>query len=799
MQGVPMIAADVVGQLSLEQKLTLMAGADVWHTARIDDPPVPAIRMSDGPAGVRGTSWTGPPSLSFPCGAALGATFDPALVAEIGGALARECIARGVNVLLGPTVNLARTPIGGRNFECFGEDPVLTAELAVAYIEGLQRFGVAACVKHFVANDTEFERLTVSVEADEETLRELYFVPFEAAVARAAVRCVMAAYNRLHGTFCSEHEWLLADVLRGDWGFDGVVMSDWHGCHSGAPSLRAGLDVEMPGPPVHRGAGLAEEIAAGAASPEDLDRAAGNIVRLAAWSTAGQATAGDVGHADTEAARALIRRAEVAAMVLLKNEGGLLPLGLTTPRLALIGPNAALGQTQGGGSAQVRPERVVGPLEALRRRGYDVSFEPGGFVGRTLPVLHADGTFAVELTDASGRSATITGTQLKWLWQQPPVGDDGGRLDGFDFGGRAHGTFVPDESGTWEIGALSVGASTLRIDGDVVVEIPAGESGGIFFGRAGPEQRTKIELEAGRPYDVELDYPYAPGDVFRGFSVGARHVPSGDPIGRAAEVAAGADAAVVIVGTDEYFETEGEDRTTLALPGEQDLLVSAVAAANPNTVVVLNSGSPVTMPWLDDVAAVIQLWFPGQELGDALADVLSGDAEPGGRLPVTFPCDLDDTPAAPYYPAVDGRSVYGERQLIGYRWFDRTGVEPLFPFGHGLGYTTFSISSAGISGAPGDGVTVTVDVTNTGERAGGEVVQVYVEPAEGDPLRPVRQLAGFRRVYLDPAATERIDIEVPRRPFEIWRDGTWVPAAGSFRLLVGRSSRDLTEAGATEV
>jgi beta-glucosidase len=216
-------------------------------------------------------------------------------------------------------------------------------------------------------------------------------------------------------------------------------------------------------------------------------------------------------------------------------------------------------------------------------------------------------------------------------------------------------------------------------------------------------------------------------------------------------------------------------------------------------VVVLNSGSPVTMPWLDDVAAVIQLWFPGQELGDALADVLSGDAEPGGRLPVTFPRDLDDTPAAPYYPAVDGRSVYGERQLIGYRWFDRTGVEPLFPFGHGLGYTTFSISPAGISGAPGDGVTVTVDVTNTGERAGGEVVQVYVEPAEGDPLRPVRQLAGFRRVYLDPAATERIDIEVRRRAFEIWRDGTWVPAAGSFRLLVGRSSRDLTEAGATEV
>ncbi len=290
----------------------------------------------------------------------------------------------------------------------------------------------------------------------------------------------------------------------------------------------------------------------------------------------------------------------------------------------------------------------------------------------------------------------------------------------------------------------------------------------------------------------------APGEVFRGFAVGARLVPPGDPIERAARAAAGADAVVVIVGTDEYFETEGEDRSTLALPGEQDALVAAVAAANPNTVVVLNSGSPVTMPWLDDVAAVVQLWFPGQELGDALADVLSGDQEPGGRLPVTFPRTLDETPAAPYYPPVDGRSVYGERQLIGYRWFDRTGVEPLFPFGHGLGYTTFTIAPVDVTGSPRDGVTVTVDVANTGERSGGEVVQVYVEPVDGDPLRPVRQLAGFRRVRVDHRATERVEIGLSPRAFEVWRDGGWVRAAQSFRLLVGRSSRDLTEAGTVD-
>ena len=786
----------MVAALTLEQKIALMGGADVWHTAQIDDPLVPAIRMSDGPAGVRGTSWTGPPSLSFPCGAALGATFDSRLVAEIGRALAEECVARGVHVLLGPTVNLARTPIGGRNFECFGEDPMLSAELAVGYIDGLQGRRVAACIKHFVANDTEFERMTVSAEVDEETLRELYLIPFEAAVTRAGVRCVMSAYNRLNGTFCSEHEWLLSDVLRGDWGFDGVVVSDWHGCHSGAPSLRAGLDVEMPGPPIHRGAELAGEIASGAASEDDLDRAVGRITGLAEWVGADQqpeAVAGEV-----EVARSLIRRATVAATVLLKNDGGLLPLGLTTQRLALIGPNAAEGKGQGGGSAQVRPERTVGPLDALRARGYDVTFEPGGFIGKTLPVIEADGEFVVELSGASGDAVTIAGPRLKWLWQQPPVGDDGHELDAFDFGGRARGRFVPSDGGAWEIGLLSVGASTLRIDGDVVVEIAAGERGGTVFGYAAPERRTTLELEAGQRYDVEVDYPFAAGEVFRGFSVGARFIAPDDPIGRAAHVAVEADAAIVVVGTDEYFETEGEDRPTLSLPGDQDALVAAVAAANANTVVVLNSGSPVTMPWLDDVAAVVQLWFPGQELGGALADVLSGDEEPGGRLPVTFPRNLDETPAAPYYPAVDGRSVYGERQLIGYRWFDRTGVEPLFPFGHGLGYTTFTIAPVGISGSPSDGVEAALDVTNTGERTGTEVVQVYVEPIDGDSRRPARQLAAFRKVRVDHGATEHIEIEIPPAAFRMWGDGGWVPAAESYRLWVGRSSRDLTDAGTIE-
>ena len=502
---------------------------------------------------------------------------------------------------------------------------------------------------------------------------------------------------------------------------------------------------------------------------------------------------------DDETTRELIRRAEVAAMVLLKNDGGLLPLGLTTQRLALIGPNAAEGKAQGGGSAQVTPERVVGPLDALRRRGYDVTFEPGGYIGKTLPVLEADGrvpsradrrlrpfdhnhraTAEVALAAAAGRRRWATTRRVRLRWAGAAADSSPTRAAaGRSACCRSARRRCASTATSWSRfrlarRAASSSASPLR-------------SGGPRSSSRLAARTTSSSTTPWRRARSSAASPSAPATSRRAIRSSGR-----------LEAAAGADAAVVIVGTDEYFETEGEDRSTLALPGEQDALVAAVAAANPNTVVVLNSGSPVTMPWLDDVAAVVQLWFPGQELGDALADVLSGDQEPGGRLPVTFPRTLDETPAAPYYPPVDGRSVYGERQLIGYRWFDRTGVEPLFPFGHGLGYTTFTIAPVDVTGSPGDGVTVTVDVANTGERSGGEVVQVYVEPVDGDPLRPVRQLAGFRRVRVDHGATERVEIELSPRAFEVWRDGGWVRAAQSFRLLVGRSSRDLTEAGTVD-
>ena len=764
-----------MGGLSIDQKVDLLAGADMWHTVGFVDPPVPAIRVSDGPAGARGTSWDGVRSASFPCGSALGATWDPDLIRDVGRALGREARSKRAHVLLAPTVNLHRTPIGGRNFECLSEDPVLTAELAVAYIEGLQAEGVAACVKHLAGNDTEFERMTISSEIDERTLRELYLVPFEAAVRRAGTRAVMSAYNRLNGTYCGEHRWLLTEVLRDEWGFDGVVISDWFGTHSAGPSLLAGLDLEMPGPPLKRGPHLHTALAGGEITEADLDRSVDRLLALAEWTGAAEGGTDEV-TADDPATDAVIRRAATRAMVLLKNEGGLAPAaGGRAPHRA---DRPARAVRAGAGRRQ-RPGPPRAPAGSARRVD-----EPR--LRRLVRAGRGDRQVPADDPRRVHRRARRRGTH-----RDRPAGV---AQSSAELTTRVTGGFTPDETGPWELGVRAVGPVTVRLDGATVVEIAETRRGGSYYGLGSPEVRGVVELERGRRYELEVDYPAAADEPMRGFTVGARPVPTGDEIERAVAAAAAAEVAVVIVGTDHDWETEGEDRTTMALPGDQDELVAAVAAANPNTIVVINAGSPVTMPWLDAVPAVLQIWFPGQAVGEALADVLTGAEEPGGRLPVTFPVRLEDTPAFAHHPGRDGKAVYAEGTFIGHRWYDREGIAPLFPFGHGLGYTTFSLGAARVEGGIDDGVTVTVDVTNTGDRAGSEVVQVYVEPPPGDPARPLRHLAAFRRVDVEAAASATVTIELERRAFASWLDGQWTVPAGPYGIYVGRSSGDLSEA-----
>jgi beta-glucosidase len=768
--------------LSLEEKVALLAGTDLWHIPAV--PGVGTIRMSDGPNGVRGISWSGPRSACIPCGAALGATWDPAIVHAVAGVLGAEASARGVQVHLAPTVNLHRTPIGGRNFECFAEDPVLTANIAVAYVRGVQAHGVASCIKHFIANDTEFERNTISSEVDERTLREAYLIPFEDAVD-AGVRAVMSSYNRLNGTYAGEHPWLLTTVLRDEWDFDGVVVSDWLGTHSTAEALRAGLDVEMPGPPAHRGEKLVDAVRRGEASEADVERAARRVLQLAEWS--GRLDGGDLPPDDSPEAgdtRAILRAAVAASAVLLKNDG-VLPLG-SPESVAIIGPNAATPSAHGGGSAAVRPYRVVRPVDALSDRLGSTRHEPGtsiykGVPPLAMPLLTESATLEFQ-TDAGETVDTTSADRLRFFWlgkPTPAVGDT--------YKVRVSATVRPEVDGEWTFSLVSTGPSRLFVDGDVVVDNSNPERGSAFYGAASTEVTGTVSLTAGRTYAVVVEQHKNTNIGVAGLLVGAKPPLADDAFDRAVDAAADAAVAIVVVGTNDEWETEGNDRKRMDLPLDQDELIAAVAAVNPRTIVVLNTGSPVPMPWVDDVAAVVQVWFGGQELGDGLADVLTGAAEPSGRLPVTFPRRIEDTPAFLSHPGVDGRAPYDEGLFFGHRWYDARDIDVLFPFGHGLGYGDVSYDAARFV----DGE-VEVEVTNaTSARSTLETVQVYVQLPEAERRRPLRQLAGFTKVALEPGETKTVRVALHRRHRSSWVNGQWVDEPGPVVLHIGRSSRDL--------
>lgn len=783
-----------LASLTLAEKVALLAGRDNWHTEQA--PGVPVMRCSDGPAGVRGTSWNGPASASFPCGVALGATFDPQLVEQVGASLAREARSKGAHMLLAPTVNLQRTPIGGRNFECFSEDPLLTSRIALGYIRGVQAGGVACCIKHFVANDTEFERHTISSEVDETTLRELYFVPFEAAV-RDGVQAVMSSYNRVNGVYASEHRDLLRGVLRDEFGFDGVVVSDWYGTHSAAQSLEAGLDLEMPGPPRERGAALLAAVEAGETTVTRVDESVRRLLTLFNWLQLDGAEA-EEGTDDSDATRDIIRRAAIAGMVLLKNQG-VLPLAANEP-IALLGPNAGRGQVQGGGSARVRVNRPSMPLTALRDRGIAVVHEPGCSIDKRLRAMR--GKFNVHYHGANGETAHTTTDRLNFIWLERPAPN----IDHAAFGVTIDGTFTPDVTGDWSIALTAVGSAVLRIDGDVVVDLATPQTGGAFFGLGSHEIIATVPCEAGVARRVEVDVAFEENAQLRGLLVGAQAPVIDDAMERAVAAARATaarthsggglqnGAAIVVVGTNSDWETEGEDRETMSLPGAQDELIRRVAAVNPRTIVVINAGSPVTMPWLDDVAAVLQVWFPGEEFGEALADVVLGIAEPGGRLPITIPHTLEDTPAFAHHPGRHGRAVYGERLLIGQRWYDAHDIAPAFSFGYGLGYTTWELGDTTVQGEIATGIRIDVAVRNTGERAGSTVVQCYVEPRTRVIGRPIRTLQGFAKVTARAGTSTTATIELDARSFSSWDVAAhdWVVPAGDYEILLGWSASELS-------
>ncbi|MBF6327753.1 beta-glucosidase family protein [Nocardia transvalensis] len=779
-----------VAKLDLAAKLRLISGAGMFRMAGEPAIGLAAMPISDGPSGVRGENWDErDPSVSLPSGTALAATWDRPLLGEIGALIAAEARRKNVHAVLGPTINLHRSPLGGRHFECFSEDPMLTAEMAAAYVRAVQEHGVAACPKHYVANDSETDRFTVDVRVDERALRELYLYPFERSV-QAGAWMVMAAYNSVAGVTMTENS-LLDEPLKGSWGFDGVVVSDWTAVRSTEGAAR-GTDLCMPGPPMLWGEPLAEAVRGGTVPEAAIDEKVRRILRFAVRVGALDGTPRPTPEFTDEKAQQLVRRAAADAMVLVRNDG-VLPLRPDTT-VALLGPGAAEPRFMGGGSATVIPGHTTTPLEGLKA---------------VVPVVHTpgvrvtDGLAPVPVELITDPETGTPGLSLRYLDGESLIDTQhrtAGTLVLFGDASAArasavqlHARLRADADGEWRIGAAAIGGVRVELDGETVLdETVAPESADPLNALMDPPQRAVPRtLAAGQEVDVRITVatPQAiPGlGVLLGVTLGIVRPrrTEDEEFAAAVEAARTADAAVVVVGTTELIESEGADRTTLRLPGRQDELVAAVAAVNPRTIVVVNSGAPVEMPWRDEVAAVLLSWFPGQEFGAALADVLTGAREPGGRLPTTWPKTMDEVPVLSTTPE-GGTLRYEEGVHIGYRAWLRGGLEPAYPFGYGLGYTSWELSDLAVSGH-----TATVTVRNTGDRPGKQVVQAYLSRPHSALDRPVRWLAAFETLTLGPGQSRRVDIPLPHRAFEHWTADGWATEPGPFTVHIGTSVSDL--------
>ncbi|GAA5954335.1 hypothetical protein JCM3765_004425 [Sporobolomyces pararoseus] len=815
-----------IAKLSIASKIALLGGKDFWSFEDVLNGPVkvPAVRTSDGPNGIRGRNFfNGVPASCFPCGTGLAASFDVDQMNRVGGALAEEARAKAAHVVLGPTCNIQRSPLGGRGFESYSEDPYLSGIIASHYIKGLQEKGVAACIKHFVCNDQEFERFSMDSVVGARALREIYLEPFRLAVKHASPKSFMTGYNRMNGTHCSEDKQLLEGIVRGEWNWDGLIMSDWTGVYSVDESIKAGLDVEMPGPPVMRGAQVNRAMAGEKLFVEDLDKCVRRVLELVNYAIDSNIPfyAGE-DKVDSPELRALLREAASNAVVLLKNDKSLLPLSSAAPKsVAVIGSNAKVAFPSGGGSASLASTYIVSPLEAIQERakeiGASVEFAMGAAAFRFVPLLDPYlKSSRVECFNGQPNKEWFTSSSF-----QPPQPDfsvdtktslcfmiDGVPWDKLanDVHCRYVAEFVPDVSGAWTFGLGSIGHSSLFVNSELVVEnVESFQPGELFFNMGSEERRGEYSVEAGRTYKIEVRQYFDPTTVGSAspFSMKASWrigaFPTVEPVKarqEAADLAKKSDVAILVIGTNPDWESEGFDRKDMKLPGETDELVKSVLAANPKTIVVNQSGTPVDMSaWIQDAPTVLQAFFGGNELGNGIADVLFGKTNPSGRLPLTFPARIEDSPSYHSFGntgETPGKIVYGEGLYVGYRHFDKSSTAPLFPFGHGLSYSSFSFSSLNVSSVSPDGkFTLSFSIKNTSSVNGSEVAQVYLSPpTEGRIASPVKELKAFEKVTLKAGQEKRVEIKLEKEAFSYWNEryGSWVCPSGKYKVLVATSS-----------
>ena len=784
---------DLISQMTLVEKVDMLSGINEFDTKPLPRLGIPAIKMTDGPLGVRNG-----PHTAFPAGIAMAASFDPQLVGQVSSAIADEARAMGRNMLLGPCVNISRQPFGGRNFESFGEDPFLTSQLAVSYIHGVQNQHVLASVKHFALNDQEQDRMTIDVKADLRTMFEIHFPAFKAAVD-AGSWTVMASYNKLNGHWASENDFLLNTVLKGLWNFQGFVVSDWGATHSTVLAANSGLDLEMPSGDFFN-AELVKAVQDGLVSENLINDKVRRLLRaMFAIGIMDPTQVNPLPAAlgpDSREHRDLALKAAQESLVLLKNNDSLLPLrNLKT--VAVIGPNAAIARTGGGGSSQVDPLYSVTPLQGLRDRlGRDVRvlYAMGAPLPDEVPTIPSMNLRPQIHSKVNGLKAEYyAGTDLtgKPLFSRVDQTVDFKFNDVNDprlqnnFSVRWTGFLIPDQSGVYKISTVSDDGVRLYLNGRQMINnwTDHGETVDSF----------EVTLTAGKTYALRLEYYQAGGDshITLGWETSAQNI-----LAQAVLAAKQADVAVLFMGLSRNLESEAVDRTSFDLPVGQVELINAVAKANPRTVVVMNSGNPVPMSgWINQVKSVLQVWYTGQETGHAIADVLVGNINPSGKLPVTFLKRWEDSPAYGNYPGQNGEVHYSEGIFVGYRHFDAKNILPEFPFGYGLSYTNFSFHDLNIQNlntkmAKAD---LSFQVTNTGSVAGAEVAQLYV--GEHSPLvpRPVRELKAFQKVWLAPGETKTVVLHLDQTSFAYFdaNDMRWKINPGLFRLEIGSSSRDL--------
>mgnify|MGYP001392412167 FL=1 len=794
----------LIQDLTLREKISLMSGFNSWYTNKIDRLGIPSIKMSDGPNGVRGDSNSGKSSACFPCAISIGSTWDMDLINQLGIALGEEAKVKDVDVLLGPTINIHRHPLGGRHFESFSEDPFLTGKIATEYVKGVQSQDVAACLKHFIGNDTEYERHLVSSNIDEKTLREIYLLPFEMGIKEGNAQVVMSAYNKLNNIYCSSHKELLIDILKDEWGFDGYVVSDWGAALETEENAKGGLDLEMPGPGNVWGDQLFAAVSEGKVEEELIDDKVRRILNIANFSKRFENPTNKPEQSNnSEEHRRLLKKAAASGMVLLKNND-LLPLKSNVKNLAIIGPNAKEAQIIGGGSASLKPHYQAHPLEAFQNKLGDhtnISYAKGCHTHKFLPRVNEgfmddkEG-FLVEYFEGSNFDENL-------LVQEHLIGNKFWVFEGFakdviakferpDISVRFSCAYTPDISGQHEFEIFGIGKARLFIDGEELIdnwtETSPGEA---FFSFSSDSKRALVNLIEGTTYQLEIRYKFEGN--FPAIYIGCQAPDKVNLFDEALEVASAADQVILIVGTNSDWETEGNDRSDFNLPVNQNHLIEEVLRVNPNTLVVLNTGSPVKMPWADKAEAIMQTWFAGQEFGNALVDIITGEINPSGRLPTSFPKNIEDTPAFNSYPGKDLQMNYDEKLLVGYRWYDKKNIKTLFPFGHGLSYTNFEYSDLEVDVRATNMASCKFSVRNTGQVAGIETAQCYVSFKTIDDSEPEKTLQGFSKIALNPNDESSIEINLNSRNFSSWNVAkrSWEVRAGSYEILIGSSAENI--------